>query len=217
MDPSSKKNYVMKFEVSKVLEELRLTMDQLIDLCILSGCDYCDSIKVLDFEFPIVMINFVGFHISRGEFIRRKNIFVCMETIMHLTCTNMPVEKIDHAMNTIKANGIQNVLALKGDPPHGQDKCSIFELSMEIILVSLLLEAHPDMIQGDEGATLEAYNSDLAYLKRKTLSVVLKLWKSFSHVKILELCEIFILWLQFMQYLHMENINGKHVIYGQIQ
>ncbi|KAG6521437.1 hypothetical protein ZIOFF_018556 [Zingiber officinale] len=30
----------------KVLEELRLTMDQFIDLCILSGCDYCDNIKV---------------------------------------------------------------------------------------------------------------------------------------------------------------------------
>ncbi|KAG6499570.1 hypothetical protein ZIOFF_039360 [Zingiber officinale] len=128
---------------------------------------------------------------------------VYMETIMHLTCMNMSVEKIDHALNTIKANGIQNVLALKGDPPHGQDKfvqvaggfaCALDLLSMEIILVSLLLEAHPDMIQGDEGATLEAYNSGLAYLKRKTLSVVLKFWKSFSHVKILELCEIFILW-----------------------
>lgn len=41
---------------------------------------------------------------------------------MHLTCTNMPVEKIDHALETIKSNGIQNVLALRGDPPHGQDK-----------------------------------------------------------------------------------------------
>jgi len=47
---------------------------------------------------------------------------VCVETMMHLTCTNMPVEKIDHALETIKANGIQNVLALRGDPPHGQDK-----------------------------------------------------------------------------------------------
>ncbi|XP_042437005.1 flap endonuclease 1-A-like isoform X3 [Zingiber officinale] len=45
MDPSSKKTPVMEFEVSKVLEELELTMDQFIDLCILSGCDYCDSIK----------------------------------------------------------------------------------------------------------------------------------------------------------------------------
>uniref|UniRef100_A0A453ME36 XPG-I domain-containing protein n=1 Tax=Aegilops tauschii subsp. strangulata TaxID=200361 RepID=A0A453ME36_AEGTS len=28
-----------------VLEELGLTMDQFIDLCILSGCDYCENIK----------------------------------------------------------------------------------------------------------------------------------------------------------------------------
>ncbi|KAG6474112.1 hypothetical protein ZIOFF_068036 [Zingiber officinale] len=121
------------------------------------------SIKVLDFEFPVV----------------------CMETIMHLTCMNMPVEKIDHALNTIKANGIQKVLALKGDPPHGQDKfvqvASGFACALDLhirakygdyfgITVAGYPKAHPDMIQGDEGATLEAYNSDLAYLKRKVKS-----------------------------------------------
>ncbi|KAG6500021.1 hypothetical protein ZIOFF_039835 [Zingiber officinale] len=92
--------------------------------------------------------------------------------------------QIDHALNTIKANGIQNVLALKGDPPHGQDKfvqvaggfaCAL-DLVQHIrakygdyfgITVAGYPKAHPDMIQGDEGATLEAYNSDLAYLKRK--------------------------------------------------
>lgn len=52
---------------------------------------------------------------------RMQNI-VCVEAMMHLTCTNMPVEKIDHALTTIKSNGLQNVLALRGDPPHGQDK-----------------------------------------------------------------------------------------------
>ncbi|GFQ08467.1 flap endonuclease 1 [Phtheirospermum japonicum] len=45
MDSSSRKIPVMEFEVSNVLEELNLTMDQFIDLCILSGCDYCDSIR----------------------------------------------------------------------------------------------------------------------------------------------------------------------------
>ncbi|KAF5451230.1 hypothetical protein F2P56_026350 [Juglans regia] len=45
MDPSSRKVPVMEFEVAKTLEELNLTMDQFIDLCILSGCDYCDSIR----------------------------------------------------------------------------------------------------------------------------------------------------------------------------
>ncbi|KAK6121059.1 hypothetical protein DH2020_045197 [Rehmannia glutinosa] len=45
MDPSFKKIPVMEFEVLMILEELNLTMDQFIDLCILSGCDYCDSIR----------------------------------------------------------------------------------------------------------------------------------------------------------------------------
>ncbi|XP_024020380.1 flap endonuclease 1 isoform X1 [Morus notabilis] len=45
MDPSSRKVPVMEFEVAKILEELNLSTDQFIDLCILSGCDYCDSIR----------------------------------------------------------------------------------------------------------------------------------------------------------------------------
>ncbi|KAK6805168.1 hypothetical protein RDI58_002953 [Solanum bulbocastanum] len=45
MDPSSKKIPVMEFDISKVLEGLELSMDQFIDLCILCGCDYCDSIR----------------------------------------------------------------------------------------------------------------------------------------------------------------------------
>ncbi|GAB4848234.1 Elongation of fatty acids protein 2, variant 2 [Ancistrocladus abbreviatus] len=45
MDPSSKKVLVMEFEIEKTLVELELSMDQFIDLCILSGCDYCDSIR----------------------------------------------------------------------------------------------------------------------------------------------------------------------------
>ena len=40
---------------------------------------------------------------------------------MHLTCTNMPVEKLEDALNNVKSNGIQNILALRGDPPHGQE------------------------------------------------------------------------------------------------
>ncbi|XP_047309089.1 flap endonuclease 1-like isoform X1 [Impatiens glandulifera] len=43
-DAITKKVPVMEFVVSKALEELNLTMDQFIDLCILCGCDYCDTI-----------------------------------------------------------------------------------------------------------------------------------------------------------------------------
>ncbi|KAL0551444.1 hypothetical protein IC582_010532 [Cucumis melo] len=109
---------------------------------------------------------------------------ICVETMMHLTCTNMPVEKIDHALQTIKANGLQNVLALRGDPPHGQDKfvqieggfaCAL-DLVKHIrekygdyfgITVAGYPEAHPDVIGSNGVATTEGYQSDLAYLKKK--------------------------------------------------
>ncbi|XP_043705692.1 probable methylenetetrahydrofolate reductase isoform X1 [Telopea speciosissima] len=108
---------------------------------------------------------------------------ICVETMMHLTCTNMPVEKIDHALDTIKSNGIRNVLALRGDPPHGQDKFvqiqGGFACALDLvkhmrekygdyfgITVAGYPEAHPDVIQSGV-ATEEAYQSDLAYLKRK--------------------------------------------------
>ncbi|KAG9291129.1 hypothetical protein G9A89_013001 [Geosiphon pyriformis] len=44
-----------------------------------------------------------------------------LETVMHLTCTNMPKEKIVKALEDAKAAGCQNILALRGDPPRGQD------------------------------------------------------------------------------------------------
>ncbi|KAL3538369.1 hypothetical protein ACH5RR_001735 [Cinchona calisaya] len=56
MDPSSKKIPVMEFEVSKVLEELNFTMDQFIDLCILCGCDYCDSIRGIGSQTALKLI-----------------------------------------------------------------------------------------------------------------------------------------------------------------
>ncbi|CAI9777097.1 unnamed protein product [Fraxinus pennsylvanica] len=115
------------------------------------------------------------------EISNRMQNMVCVETMMHLTCTNMPVEKIDHALSTIKSNGIQNVLALRGDPPHGQDKfvkveggfaCAL-DLVKHIraqygdyfgITVAGYPEGHPDVIQV---ATEEAYENELAYLKKK--------------------------------------------------
>lgn len=36
---------ITEYEYDKVLEGLKLTADQFVDLCILCGCDYCGSIK----------------------------------------------------------------------------------------------------------------------------------------------------------------------------
>ncbi|KAI9365312.1 methylenetetrahydrofolate reductase-domain-containing protein [Pilaira anomala] len=44
-----------------------------------------------------------------------------LETMMHLTCTNMPVKQIDDALEAAKNCGCQNILALRGDPPKGQE------------------------------------------------------------------------------------------------
>ena len=41
---------------------------------------------------------------------------------MHLTCTNMESAKIDAALQGCREHGITNVLALRGDPPAGQDR-----------------------------------------------------------------------------------------------
>jgi adenosylhomocysteinase len=41
---------------------------------------------------------------------------------MHLTCTNMPPLKVDQALAAAKAAGIQNIVALRGDPPAGTDE-----------------------------------------------------------------------------------------------
>ncbi|GBG63871.1 hypothetical protein CBR_g39652 [Chara braunii] len=56
MEPSSKKIPVTEFEIDKVLEGLALTMDQFIDLCILCGCDYLESIKGIGPQTGLKMI-----------------------------------------------------------------------------------------------------------------------------------------------------------------
>ncbi|EKM50042.1 uncharacterized protein PHACADRAFT_264540 [Phanerochaete carnosa HHB-10118-sp] len=49
------------------------------------------------------------------------------ETCMHLTCTNMPTEKIDVALREAKSHGCRNILALRGDPPMGKDEWEAVE------------------------------------------------------------------------------------------
>lgn len=51
----------------------------------------------------------------------------CVETMMHLTCTNMPVDKLDNALEEVKKAGLQNILALRGDPPKGQEAFTVVE------------------------------------------------------------------------------------------
>jgi len=48
--------------------------------------------------------------------------YMGLETCMHLTCTNMPRSEVDRALNEARKHGCRNILALRGDPPLGQDE-----------------------------------------------------------------------------------------------
>ncbi|KAG7666898.1 hypothetical protein Ndes2526B_g09640 [Nannochloris sp. 'desiccata'] len=107
-----------------------------------------------------------------------------VETMMHLTCTNMPVEKLEAALQQCKEAGITNILALRGDPPHGEEHftqveggfSSALDLVKYIrehhgdhfgICVSGYPEAHPEKIVDDAEEMKKNYWADIDYLKQK--------------------------------------------------
>ncbi|KAL9577105.1 MAG: hypothetical protein Q9203_007579 [Teloschistes exilis] len=50
-----------------------------------------------------------------------------LETCMHLTCTDMAKEKVDHALEEAHKAGCTNILALRGDPPRDNQKWQAVE------------------------------------------------------------------------------------------
>ncbi|ORZ39493.1 methylenetetrahydrofolate reductase-domain-containing protein [Catenaria anguillulae PL171] len=69
-----------------------------------------------------------------------------LNVCMHLTCTNMPRTELDKALAHCKEVGIRNILALRGDPPRGQDRWEATEggLNYSIDLVKYIREKHGD-------------------------------------------------------------------------
>jgi methylenetetrahydrofolate reductase (NADPH) len=104
-----------------------------------------------------------------------------LTTCLHLTCTNMSKELVDRALEDAKALGIRNILALRGDPPRGEEydmgKGEGFEWAIDLVKyirknygdyfcvgVAAYPEGHAD--EGHpEGQSLE---HDLPYLVEKT-------------------------------------------------
>ena len=105
--------------------------------------------------------------------------------MMHLTCTNMPVEQLDGALARCREAGVTNILALRGDPPKGQETFAAveggFACALDLvkhiraghgdffgIAVAGYPEAHPDaIVLDDEAKMAENYAKDVAYLKEK--------------------------------------------------
>lgn len=99
-----------------------------------------------------------------------------LETCMHLTCTNMPVEQIDAALESAYHSGCENILALRGDPPvnsggHWQAVDGGFQYAKD--LIHYIREKYGDHfaigVAGYPEAHPELKDSarDLQYLKEK--------------------------------------------------
>ncbi|KAH9992975.1 methylenetetrahydrofolate reduct [Russula compacta] len=66
-----------------------------------------------------------------AEIVKTCQSAIGLETCMHLTCTNMPSEKVDIALREAKLSGCRNILALRGDPPAGKDDWEAVEGGFE--------------------------------------------------------------------------------------
>ncbi|GFY94348.1 5'-3' exonuclease family protein [Actinidia rufa] len=107
MDPSSKKIPVMEFEVSKVLEELNLTMDQFIDLCILCGCDYCDSIRGIGSQTALKLIRQHGSIENVLENINKESCMYLSGPLMSLRMAMVTIESLANYLESYKVSGYQ--------------------------------------------------------------------------------------------------------------
>ena len=98
---------------------------------------------------------------------------LCVPAVAHLTCVNHSVSDIDEILDGLRVEGIDNVLALRGDPPQGQGSfvqhpegfaCArdlvahIRERSDFCTLVAGYPEGHPEAVSMD---------ADISYLQQK--------------------------------------------------
>jgi len=92
--------------------------------------------------------------------------------MMHLTCTNMPSEKVDIALAQAKKFGFKNILALRGDPPEGQKEWKAIEGGFEcaLDLVKYIRKQYGDYF----GITVSGYPEGHPNVRRK---IVDDAWK----------------------------------------
>jgi methylenetetrahydrofolate reductase (NADH) len=96
------------------------------------------------------------------------------EAMAHLSCVGETTESLQEIIDRIADAGIENILALRGDPPRGEKDFEQPEggLGSASELAALISKTHPEIAIGGacfpevhpEAASLEA---DLAYLKTK--------------------------------------------------
>jgi methylenetetrahydrofolate reductase (NADPH) len=67
-----------------------------------------------------------------------------LEAMAHLTCVNATVEELEATLDQMREAGVENVLALRGDPPRGQTRWTKTEGGLEysLELVELLRDRY---------------------------------------------------------------------------
>ncbi|MEP6953105.1 MAG: methylenetetrahydrofolate reductase [NAD(P)H] [Solirubrobacteraceae bacterium] len=96
-----------------------------------------------------------------------------MEAMAHLTCVNATVDELRRTVDQMCAAGVQNVLALRGDPPQGQDRWTKTEGGLEFSheLVAILREEYDVAIGAaafpETHIHATSAEEDLRYLKAK--------------------------------------------------
>jgi methylenetetrahydrofolate reductase (NADPH) len=96
-----------------------------------------------------------------------------MEAMAHLTCVNATVDELRRTLDEMAEAGIENVLALRGDPPQGETRWTKtdggFEFSHE--LVTLLREDYPFVVGAaafpETHIHATSAEDDLRFLKAK--------------------------------------------------
>ncbi|NJB67319.1 methylenetetrahydrofolate reductase (NADPH) [Desulfobaculum xiamenense] len=108
------------------------------------------------------------------EIVRRLKLDQGLEPMAHLTCVGADAERISAFLDELRGMGVDNVLALRGDPPKGAEQFSpdneAFAHASD--LVRFIRSAHPDMgiaVAGyPEGhPECATFREDYGYLKGK--------------------------------------------------
>jgi methylenetetrahydrofolate reductase (NADH) len=96
-----------------------------------------------------------------------------MEAMAHFTCVNATTAELREMLDTMRDAGIENVLALRGDPPQGQDEWTPTEggLSYSRELIELIRDEYDFSIGAACFPEVHIHavdaESDLRYLKEK--------------------------------------------------
>jgi methylenetetrahydrofolate reductase (NADPH) len=97
-----------------------------------------------------------------------------IEAMAHFTCVNATREELRATLDRMRDAGVENVLALRGDPPKGQERWTKTEGGLEFSreLVELIREEYPEFVVG--GAAFPETHihatspeDDIRYLKTK--------------------------------------------------